>query len=58
MDNSIISQLPPLFLDRIKGYLSSNDYSLFLKSLEQDEKKGLVLDINRLKNTINTMNNK
>ena len=51
-----MSQLPIEFLDRIKSYLSTDNYDLFLKSLYQDEKKGLVLDIDKLNNDNSIIN--
>ena len=48
INNDIISQLPKEFLDRMREYLQSNEYDLFLQSLNQDEKKGIVLDLYKL----------
>ena len=56
MNENIMSQLPIEFLDRIKSYLSTDNYDLFLKSLYQDEKKGLVLDIDKLNNDNSIIN--
>ena len=48
INNDIMSQLPKEFLDRMREYLQGNEYDLFLQSLNQDEKKGIVLDLYKL----------
>ena len=63
MNDNILSQIPNEFLDKIKTYLSDTKYNEFIESFNKEEKKGLVLNTNKLKTNkalfdeiINTLN--
>lgn len=48
MNNNEIKQIPIELLNKIKSYLSNKEYQLFIESLNNEEKKGLSLNINKL----------
>lgn len=50
------SQLPIKFLERMKNYLSEKNYNLFIQSVNQDEKKGIVLNIGKLSDNEQLLN--